>query len=75
MQFSRYVFLLLLPLYFFSCKPVQQLPYYLDKVNDSTGKGEVKVPELRIQMFDLLSFQISSLFLYPDKSDLPFNEV
>jgi polysaccharide export outer membrane protein len=51
------------------------MPYYLDKVNDSTGKGAVKVPELRIQKNDLLSIQISSLSMYPDKSDLPYNQV
>ena len=74
MRSFRYLFLVL-PFYFFSCKPVQQMPYYLDKVNDSTGKGEVKVPELRIQKNDLLSIQISSLSIHPEVSDAPFNQV
>lgn len=73
MRSFRYLFLVL-PFYFFSCKPVQQLPYYLDKVNDSTGKGEVKVPELRIQKNDLLSIQISSLSTKPDASDAIYNQ-
>jgi polysaccharide biosynthesis/export protein len=59
--------LLLLPIvYFFSCKPQQQLPYYLDKVNDTTGKGTVQIPELRIQKGDLLSIQINSLATKPE---------
>lgn len=73
MRSFRYLFLVL-PFYFFSCKPVQQMPYYLDKVNDSTGKGEVKVPELRIQKNDLLSIQISSLSTKPDASDAIYNQ-
>ena len=74
MRSFRYLFLVI-PFYFFSCKPVQQLPYYLDKVNDSTGKGEVKVPELRIQKNDLLSIQISSLSTKPEASDAIYNQV
>ena len=74
MRSFRYLFLVL-PFYFFSCKPVQQMPYYLDKVNDSTGKGEVKVPELRIQKNDLLSIQISSLSTKPEASDAIYNQV
>lgn len=75
MRLSRLFLVIVLPLYLISCKPVQQLPYYLDKVNDSTGKGEVKVPELRIQKNDLLSIQISSLSIHPEVSDAPFNQV
>ena len=74
MRSFRYLFLVL-PFYFFSCKPVQQMPYYLDKVNDSTGKGEVKVPELRIQKNDLLSIQISSLSTKPEASDAIYNQL
>ena len=74
MRSFRYLFLVI-PFYFFSCKPVQQMPYYLDKVNDSTGKGEVKVPELRIQKNDLLSIQISSLSTKPEASDAIYNQV
>lgn len=74
MRSFRYLFLVI-PFYFFSCKPVQQMPYYLDKVNDSTGKGEVKVPELRIQKNDLLSIQISSLSTKPEASDAIYNQL
>ena len=74
MRSFRYLFLVI-PFYFFSCKPVQQLPYYLDKVNDSTGKGEVKIPELRIQKNDLVSIQIASLSTKPDISDAIYNQV
>ncbi len=41
------------------------MPYYLEQVNDSTGKGEVKIPELRIQKNDLLSIQINSIATDP----------
>lgn len=51
------------------------MPYYLDMVNDSTGKGEVKVPELRIQKNDLLSIQISSLSTKPEASDAIYNQL
>jgi polysaccharide export outer membrane protein len=75
MRFSRLLLVIVLPLYLISCKPVQQLPYYLDKVNDSTGKGIVKAHELRIQKNDVISIQISSLSIRPDVSDAPFNQV
>jgi polysaccharide export outer membrane protein len=65
MKFTRILLLAILPLYFLSCKPQQNLPYYLDKVNDTTGKGVVKVPELRIQKGDLLSIQIFSMSTDP----------
>ncbi|MEQ1675580.1 MAG: polysaccharide biosynthesis/export family protein [Chitinophagaceae bacterium] len=73
MKFLR-ILLLVFPLYFFSCKPQQQLPYYLEKVNDTTGKGEVKIQELKIQKQDLLSIQIYSLSTKPDVSDVIFNQ-
>ena len=74
MKITGRLLLLFLPLYFFSCKPVQQLPYYLDKVNDSTGKGAVKAQDLRIQKNDLLSIQISSLSTRPEVSDAIYNQ-
>jgi len=73
MKFNRIVFLLVLPLYFFSCKPVQKLPNYLENVNDTTGKGGVKIPDLKIQKNDELSIQIVSLSLDPEKIDVPYN--
>jgi polysaccharide export outer membrane protein len=74
MKFSGILLLFVLPLYFLSCKPVQQLPYYLDKVNDSTGKGLVTSQELKIQKNDLLSIAIASLSTKPDISDAIYNQ-
>lgn len=59
-----------LPFYFFSCKPQQKIPYYLENVNDSTGKGVVVIPELRIQKNDQLSIQIFSLSTEPKADDV-----
>ena len=74
MKFTRILFLLAFPLYFISCKPVQQLPNYLDKVNDSTSKGDVKIPELKIQKNDQLSIQVFSISNSPEQSDVPYNQ-
>ncbi|MFM2139580.1 MAG: hypothetical protein RJA57_1887 [Bacteroidota bacterium] len=59
---------------FFSCKPQQQLSAYLQDVNDSSGKGAVVVPDLRIQKNDLLSIQIYSLSTQPQVSDALYNQ-
>lgn len=74
MRFYGILLLFVLPLYFLSCKPVQQLPYYLDNVNDSTGKGTVTNQELKIQKNDLLSIAIASLSTKPDISDAIYNQ-
>ncbi len=50
------------------------MPTYLQYVNDSTGKGEVKIPDLIIQNGDRLSIQIMSLSTQPDKSDILYNQ-
>lgn len=60
MKLTLSALLLAFSLYFISCKPQQVLPEYLEKVYDSSGKGDVKVPELRIQKNDHLSIQIYS---------------
>jgi polysaccharide export outer membrane protein len=73
MKFTRTTALLLLSVYFFSCTPQQKLPGYLENVIDTTGKEEVKIPELRIQKNDLLSIQVYSLSTIPEKSDLIYN--
>ncbi|MBK9568456.1 MAG: polysaccharide biosynthesis/export family protein [Chitinophagaceae bacterium] len=65
MKFTRILLLFTLPLYFFSCRTQQKMPYYLEQVNDSTGKGDVKIPELRIQKNDLISIQINSIATDP----------
>lgn len=74
MKFTRFLLLLALPLYFISCKPLQKIPNYLENVNDSTGKGVVKVVELKIQKNDLLSIQIFSLSTQPDRADILYNQ-
>ncbi len=73
MKFTRILLLLALPIYLFSCRTQQKIPYYLENVNDSTGKGDVRTSSLRIQKNDLLSIQISSLSTEP-KADLIFNQ-
>lgn len=74
MKFTRFLLLLALPFYFVSCKPLQKIPNYLENVNDSTGKGVVKVADLKIQKNDILSIQIYSLSTQPDRSDVIYNQ-
>ena len=74
MKFHRFLLLLALPLYLISCRPTQKLPFYLDNVNDSTLKTDVKAPELRIQKNDLVSIQVYSLSTMPEKSDAIYNQ-
>jgi len=74
MKFTRLFLLLAIPVYLFSCRTQQKIPNFLEHVNDSTGKGEVKIPELRFQKNDLISIQISSLSLDPNASDVIFNQ-
>lgn len=73
MKFVRLLILLALPFYFISCSTQQRLRNYLQDVNDSTGKGEVRIPELRIQKNDQLHIQIYSSSTKPEISDAPFN--
>ena len=61
MKFHRVSLLLILSICLFSCGPTKRLPYYLEKVTDSTAKREVLIPELKIQKNDQLTIQISSL--------------
>ena len=75
MKFTRFLLLLAFPLYFISCKPLQKIPNYLEHVNDSTGKGMVKVADLKIQKNDLLSVQIFSLSTKPEVSDAIYNQL
>jgi len=63
-----------MPLYFLSCKPVQKIPNYLEHITDTAGKGDIKIPDLKIQKNDLLSIQIISLSLAPEKSDVTYNQ-
>ncbi len=74
MKFNRICFLLLLSVYFISCKPQQKIVNYLEQVNDTTGKGDVVVPDLIIQKYDQLSIQIYSLSTKPEVSDALYNQ-
>jgi polysaccharide biosynthesis/export protein len=72
MRFLRLFPLLAFPVFLFSCATQHRLPYYLDNVVDTSGKSEVKIPELIIQKNDLLLIQVYSLSTKPE-SDLPYN--
>ena len=73
MKFFRIPALLVLTVYFFSCGTQQKLPLYLENVVDTTGKDEVKIPELHIQKNDVLSIQVYSLSTKPEISDAIYN--
>lgn len=70
MKFLSILLFFCLPICFFSCKPQQKIPYYLDNVTDTTGKGVVKIPEIKIQKGDILSIQIYSLSTKPEIDQL-----
>lgn len=73
MNFNRFLLLLALPVYLLSCKPQQVLPNYLENLSDTTGKGAVKIPELRIQKNDQLFIQVYSGSKKPEASDVFYN--
>jgi polysaccharide biosynthesis/export protein len=67
MKILRTVFLLILPVYFFSCGPQKKAAaYYLDRASDTTVKRAVTFPELRIQKNDLLSIHVYSASTNPE---------
>lgn len=72
MKFTRTFIFLLVSLYFISCGTQHKTPYYLEHV-DTTGKGEVTVPDLRFQKNDLLCIQIYSISTKPEVSDAIYN--
>lgn len=74
MKLSRIFLLIILSVYLFSCRTQQMLPHYLENVSDSAAKGDVKIPELRMQKNDLISIQISSLSTQPKISDDIYNQ-
>ncbi len=73
MNFNRFLLLLALPFYLLSCKPQQVLPNYLENLSDTTGKGAVKIPELRVQKNDQLFIQVYSGSKKPEASDVFYN--
>lgn len=58
---------------FVACKAPEPLRNYVQSASDSTIAKMVTQPELKIQPQDLLSIQIYSKSLQPDKSDAMFN--
>jgi polysaccharide biosynthesis/export protein len=74
MKILRTAILLAFSTYFISCGTQKKAPppYYLDKATDTTIKGQVVIPELRIQKNDQLSIQVYSLASDP-KIDMPYN--
>jgi polysaccharide biosynthesis/export protein len=66
MKLIRSLLLLIFPLYLISCVTQRPLPNYLQNVTDTTGKGTVQVPELKIQKNDILSIQIYSASTRPE---------
>jgi polysaccharide export outer membrane protein len=70
MKLIRTLLLLAFPFYLLSCTPQQRIPYYLENVADSSGRGEVLVTELRIQKNDILSIQIYSASTKPEADEL-----
>jgi Periplasmic protein involved in polysaccharide export len=71
MKFTRILFLLAIPFYLFSCKPLERTPNYLEKASaDTIGLNTVTIPEWRIQKNDLLSIQIHSLATLPEIDEL-----
>ena len=73
MRLIRIILLLILPVYFVSCATQQKMPNYLENLSDTSGKTEVKIPEMRIQKNDLLSIQVYSASTMPDRSDAIYN--
>jgi polysaccharide biosynthesis/export protein len=70
MKFIRILLLLALPVYFISCGTQHKLPNYLENVTDTSGKGEVKFPELLIQKNDLLSIHVYSISTKKEADEL-----
>lgn len=73
MKILRITLLLGFSFYLISCSTQHKIPYYLENAVDTSGKQEVKIPELRIQKNDQLSIQVYSLSTQPEKSDAIYN--
>ncbi|MEO5562637.1 MAG: polysaccharide biosynthesis/export family protein [Chitinophagaceae bacterium] len=72
MKLIRSLLLIASSFYLISCGTQQKIPNYLERVTDSTGKGTVQIPDLRIQKNDLLSIQVISAATRPD-ADAVYN--
>jgi polysaccharide export outer membrane protein len=74
MKILRLLLLFAFPAYLASCGTQKKIPpYYLQNVTDTTGTGEVIIPDLRIQKNDLLSIQVYSISTRPEQSDVLYN--
>jgi len=73
MKFNSLIILLAVSVFLFSCTTQKKIPYYLENANDTSGKGEVIIPDLRIQKNDLLSINVYSLSTKPEVSDAIYN--
>jgi len=73
MKILRIALLLSFSLYLFSCGTQRRIPNYVENLTDTTGRGNIQVPELRIQKYDLLSIQVFSASTLPEKSDAAYN--
>ncbi|MFN8289398.1 MAG: polysaccharide biosynthesis/export family protein [Chitinophagaceae bacterium] len=70
MKLTRVLSLLFISLYFFSCKPQQQIHQYLETYKDTSGTGSIKSPDLIIQKNDLLQIFIMSLATKPEAENI-----
>jgi polysaccharide export outer membrane protein len=70
MKFIRCLLLLSFPLYILSCSTQQKVPNYIQNVTDSSGKGVIHAPILRIQKDDLISIHIYSTSSKPEADAL-----
>lgn len=73
MKLVRFLSLIFISFYFFSCKPQQQIHQYLETYKDTSGTGSVKSPDLIIQKNDLLQIYIMSLATKPEAENI-FNQ-
>ena len=73
MKFLRLFFLLGTIIYLSSCGTQRKTPNYVENLVDTSGKGDVIIPELKIQKNDILSIQIFSASTQPEKSDVLYN--
>jgi len=74
MKILRLLLLLVFPVYLISCGTQKKIPpYYLQNATDTTIKGDVVVPDLRIQKNDLLAIQVYSISTKPEQSDIIYN--
>ena len=62
--------LFVIPIIFFSCKPLEKTGNYLEDVKADTSGTVIDVPEMKIQKNDLLSIQIYSLSTRPEIDEL-----